>query len=382
MPEASLSEIRVSDAISSLRENRLRILIVVPGLGPGGTERIVSLLASHWARLQWDVCVVSFGFADKSYYQFDSRVKMLHLALPSEGLPKHLFHRWWKLRSTIRRLRPNVVVSFLTRTNVIAILAALALPPPVIVSERNNPGLQRFGRIWEWLRDQTYPLAYGIVTMTKGAMDAFPPRSRRRSWIIPNPVALPRTWRNRRGQKILGAVGRLVHQKGFDLLIEAFSMVAPQHPAWTLVIWGDGPERIKLETLRAKLGLLDRIAFAGLSEEPGLWIETTDIFVLSSRFEGWGNVVSEAMAAGLPVVSFDCPFGPREMIEHEKSGILVEPGSVADLAREIDRLMHDEATRSRLGSAAALSARRFEPLSILPLWDRVVQEAACSSYRN
>src|SRR3546814_16985490 len=124
----------------------------------------------------------------------------------------------------------------------------------------------------------------------------------------------------------MAAVGRLVSQKGFDRLLDAFSRIATDHPDWTLVIWGEGPDRAALEEQRRRLGLDGRVEMPGVSKQPGGWIEQSDLFILSSRFEGWGLVLGEAMAAGLTVISFDCEWGPAEMIEQEKSGILVPIG--------------------------------------------------------
>src|SRR3546814_10544152 len=104
----------------------------------------------------------------------------------------------------------------------------------------------------------------------------------------------------------MAAVGRLVPQKGFDRLLDAFSRIATDHPDWTLVIWGEGPDRAALEEQRRRLGLDGRVEMPGVSKQPGVWIEQSDLFILSSRFEGWGLVLGEAMAAGLPVISFDC----------------------------------------------------------------------------
>src|SRR3546814_9181369 len=100
-------------------------------------------------------------------------------------------------------------------------------------------------------------------------------------------------------------------------------LIARRFPDWTLALWGEGPERETLERLVHRLGLEGRVHFPGLSERPGSWIESADVFVLSSRYEGWGIVLLEAMAAGLPVVSLDCPWGPAEMVEHRQNGLIV-----------------------------------------------------------
>ncbi len=206
-------------------------------------------------------------------------------------------------------------------------------------------------------------------------MSLFPPEQRARSWIIPNEANLPANLQSKRGRRVLAAAGRLVPQKGFDLLLEALARIAAAQPDWTLVIWGEGPERAALELQGCMLGLDGRVQLAGVSERPGLWIETADAFVFSSRYEGWGIVLLEAMAAGLPVVSFDCRFGPSEMITHEEDGLLVPNGDVHALSAAMSRLMGSETLRKSLGEAAAKSARRFSRERVKAGWDEVVKSA-------
>jgi glycosyltransferase involved in cell wall biosynthesis len=266
-----------------------------------------------------------------------------------------------------------VVLSFLTRVNVVTLLATRGLQVPVVISERNNPLRQGIGRTWTFVRDQLYPLASRLVVMTKRASEYFP-QGRPLVTVIPNPVVLPDGWRERRGGHRLVAVGRLVEQKGFDLLLEAFARVAPEFPQWTLVIWGEGQLRRSLEAHRDHLGLNGRVQMPGVTARPGIWVEDADVFVLSSRYEGWGIVLSEAMAAGLPVVSFDCPFGPAEMVVHEADGLLVPAEDVDALALAFRRVLSDASLRSRLATAARESARRFSPEAVMAAWDSVIDE--------
>jgi glycosyltransferase involved in cell wall biosynthesis len=211
--------------------------------------------------------------------------------------------------------------------------------------------------------------------MTRGALEHFPPAMRRRGWVIPNMA----DWHIMRdihteGPKVFTAVGRLVPQKGFDMLIDAFAAVASAHQDWILRIWGEGPERAGLERQIALRGMTGRIELPGVSNSPGSWIKSADAFVLSSRFEGWGLVLGEAMAAGLPAVSFNCHWGPAEMITHDENGLLVPSDDVPALASIMSRLMGDAELRTRLGEIAAASMRRFAPENILDRWRAVIND--------
>ena len=154
--------------------------------------------------------------------------------------------------------------------------------------------------------------------------------------------------------------------------LPAFARVAGDHPDWSLVIWGEGTERPLLEALRERLGLADRVRLPGLTGRPGAWVEDAALVVLPSRYESFGNVVTEAMAAGLPVVVTDCPWGPGEIVQHGVDGWLVPPEDVAALAAGLGLLMGDDALRARLAEAARRSVRRFARESVMALWDDLV----------
>jgi glycosyltransferase involved in cell wall biosynthesis len=361
--------------------SKATVAIVVPGLSAGGTERIVSLVADHWANRGWRVSIFTFEApGTAAYYHINSSITVEQLGSPSFrhstlGSIRTAAHRALALRRAFRKSSPDVIVSFLTRTNVLTLLSTRGLRVPVVVSERNNPARQPFGAPWQWLRTFTYPKAFGLVTMTRGALEYFPKKMRPHEWIIPNPVELPPAWQEKRGNHSLVAVGRLVPQKGFDLLLRAFALAAREVPKWSLTIWGEGPDRAKLEQQRENLGLSTRVHFPGVTERPGIWIETADAFVLSSRYEGWGIVVLEAMAAGLPVVSFDCEWGPREMIKHGVDGLLVPAEDITSLSDALVKIMKDEKLRQQLGGAAAESVKRYSRERIMAEWDNVINDA-------
>jgi glycosyltransferase involved in cell wall biosynthesis len=371
---------------------RPHVLIVLPGLGAGGTEHVVNVLANQWAARGWLVTMVTFEApGPPPYYHFDPAVRIVRLGVPQvkrsrTGAIAAGVRRVFLLRRTLKVLAPDVTLSFLTRTNVMSLAASRGLGLNVVVSERNNPALQDVGPIWRFLRAKLYPSAFGLVTMTNGALNYFSPAMRRRSWVIPNPVDLPAvdlpaTGKPRRHGNVLVAVGRLVPQKGFDLLLKAFASVRRDFPEWKLVIWGEGPDRAELEAERDRLGLHGCVEMPGITSQPGTWVETADAFVLSSRYEGWGIVLLEAMAAGLPVISFDCQWGPREMVDDEKDGLLVEDGNVDALAAGLRRLLGDEDLRRRLGAAAGVSAARFTPEYVMQNWDQVIH-AALAAHNN
>jgi glycosyltransferase involved in cell wall biosynthesis len=211
----------------------------------------------------------------------------------------------------------------------------------------------------------------------------FEQRMKVKGRVIPNPVLafkegtarLP--LKNAEGRTMV-AMGRLVEQKGFDLLLDAFGQLSARYPGWSLVIMGEGPLRGELEARARALHLEHQVQFTGEVPEPFPVLRAADLFVLSSRFEGFPNALCEAMACGVAVVSFNCPSGPAEIIRHGVDGILVPPGDVSALVAVLDDLMKDQHERDRLASRAPEVVERFSCDKVLLLWEQLFEEVNSS----
>jgi glycosyltransferase involved in cell wall biosynthesis len=169
-------------------------------------------------------------------------------------------------------------------------------------------------------------------------------------------------------------VGRLNRQKGFDLLIGAFHRISDSFPEWDLTILGEGAERANLEALVARLGLGQRVRMPGREADPFPYYRGADVFVLSSRFEGFPGVLVEAMGMGAPVIAAACTGAVTEILEGGRSGLLVEPNSTASLALALERLMGDSAERARLADAGRSVRQRYAPDRILDQWEELFRE--------
>jgi glycosyltransferase involved in cell wall biosynthesis len=166
-------------------------------------------------------------------------------------------------------------------------------------------------------------------------------------------------------------VGRLTEQKGFDLLISTFARLAARHPDWDLIILGEGPSRPQLEDLVRSHNLSERIFLPGQAGNIAEWYRAAEIYAMSSRFEGFPNTLAEALAHGLPAVSFDCDTGPRDIIRHQVDGLLVPAGDEDALAAALSRLMNNAALRQQFAMRAVEARERFSMERIAGMWEEV-----------
>ena len=346
---------------------------------------MVAHLANAWATKGWPVSLLTLG-STPSFYSLDSRVNYLPLGVVGESANAFVavannLRRMITLRRAIRAQNTAAVISFMDATNVLTVLAVQGLSLPVIVSEWVDPTQHLIGRWWDILRRFLYSRAARVIVQTERNLEYYPGSIKRIARVIPNPVMVPKEVQLCVPQhppgrsKVAIAMGRLVEQKGFDLLLHAFSRIASKHPAWTLDIWGEGGKRSELESLISKLGLKERARLCGLTRQPFERLLEADLFVLSSRYEGLPNVLCEAMACGLPAISFDCPTGPREIIRDGLDGILVRDGDVEALAEAMGRLMGDESERKRLSARAVEVVERYSVEKVVGMWEQAISEA-------
>jgi GalNAc-alpha-(1->4)-GalNAc-alpha-(1->3)-diNAcBac-PP-undecaprenol alpha-1,4-N-acetyl-D-galactosaminyltransferase len=260
--------------------------------------------------------------------------------------------RW--LRRTLKQIQPDAVLSFLTQTNILTILATRGLGIRTVVSERNDPRLQRHRQRVELMRNAAYRWADCVTANSHGAVSAmadFVPAAKLA--FLPNPLSVRDD-----GEAIkfdaptIITVTRLVEQKGLDVLLRACAEVFRVLPAWRLAVVGDGPLRHGLKSLAGELGIADRIEWLGHVKDPAPYLRAAEFFVLTSRFEGSPNALLEAMAIGLPAVVSDASPGPIELIGGTAAGLVVPVGDVASTSAAILKLAQDADLRGRLGEAA------------------------------
>ena len=361
-----------------------RITCVALDMGCGGAQRVMHTLTSTLADAGHNVTLALFDGGSADFFPIDPRVRRVPPLAPQPPRfhPLDALGRWRRfvaIRNLILGTAPDVVICFEDIPNVEVLLSLAGERIPVIACEHSDPRFHLIPVRWAMLRRLVYPWAAAVVVLNdeiarwcSGVKPAW------KVVTIPNPVESPQpaagaTRPSYFGPRNVVAVGRLVPQKGFGSLIDAFAHNAHRRPEWHLTILGDGEERASLERQIREHGLGSRIHLVGAVEEPMRIIPHADLFVMSSRYEGFGMALVEAMAAGLPVISFACPSGPAAIIHDGIDGVLVPPGDIPALAEAIANLMDDADGRQRLGAAARHSARRYAPENIGLLWDDLLR---------
>lgn len=207
-----------------------------------------------------------------------------------------------------------------------------------------------------------------IVTLTKADAQTWQ-KYTKPCVVIPNFIDNINWGQNKQGtyKKII-SVGRLNPQKGYDLLIQSCKNVLPKYPDWRLEIFGKGVEYDRLSDMIKQYDLDKQIYINQPTKYIFCEYEKSDFYVMSSRFEGFGLVIIEAMSCGLPCISFDCPHGPAEIINDGENGILVENGNVDELAKAIEELINNKEKRIAMGQLALITAQKYSPNSIMTMW--------------
>lgn len=374
----------------------MRVLFFIHSLSAGGAERVTATLANHWAAKGWEVTVVTVVHHNRDFYQLDERIKRIALDLDADSASiwaalRNNWRRVRALRAVLSREKPDVAVAMMSTANIVLALAALGRSIPVVGSERIHPPTLPLGRAWEVARRLFYRRLSAVVAQTELSaqwlrQNAPAPRV----LVIPNPVHYPIAEHEPRvnpravidvsgGRHILLAVGRLEHQKGFDRLIDAFAAVSAEHSEWLLVLLGEGSLRSEFEQRAAAHDLNNRVILPGAVGNVGEWLEAADLYVLSSRFEGFPNTLLEAMACGLPAVAVDCDTGPRDILRHRIDGLLVPQNDQAALCDALFELMRSADLRKQYGARGRDVRERFGIERVAKQWQTLFTELVSES---
>lgn len=357
-----------------------RIVLFISSLQKGGSERVMVNLAEYFHDRKYDVVLVT-QYKKENEYSISPEIRRVY-SEPEEtmlhgGRIRNFLVRFRTLRNIWKAYKPDVILAFLGKNNLMAIATAAFLPPKVAVSVRGEPSMEYEGKLMQFIAKFVFRFADGVILQTKRARAFFPGAVRRKSVILPNPLNpqfLDREICKER-KDLIAAAGRLDENKNHAMLIHAFAKIADEYPQMKLVIYGEGELRTKLEILVQEKGLSDRISMPGSVSDVADRICKARIFTLTSNTEGMPNSVIEAMALGIPVIATDCPCGgPAELIEDGVNGLLVPVGDAFALADAFRRILEDADFEKKLGEEACRITEKLSPDEVDKKWEEYLNQ--------
>jgi len=330
----------------------MKIVFAIPGLGFGGAERVVSILATQMAKKHKVMIILTSGNEERAYdITSEIEIKLLQK-------DKNNIARWLQFRKECKEYKADIVIAFMDAVGIMAACSLIFTGIPLITTERNDPSQRsrKLGFFFRVLKYISIPLTKGYVFQSEGAKHYYPVACQKKSTIILNPIEVDKLplRENENVERTIVNVGRLHSQKNQSMLIAAFADSLFCRNGYVLQIYGEGELRLNLQQQIIELKLQDRVILEGNQKNVLYKIRNAAVFVLTSNYEGLPNALMEAMAIGIPSISTDCsPGGARMLIDPDFSnGIIVPCNNVSKLTEVMDDLFTNQELMNSIGNKA------------------------------
>lgn len=343
---------------------------------PGGTERVLIDISNGLVSRGYNITIISLFKAADNFYELDDRIKTIIMYPEVISLRKVYINSIYDLRTLVRKIELDLFITVDTTFSLITAPALFNLKIKKIAWEHFNFNMPKSvaAKISKYL---AVLCSKKIIVLTDGDRKLWESKWGTKGKIVKinNMCKFDKTktipdFNN----KIVLAVGRLVSQKGFDLLIKSWVLIAKELPDWKLLIVGNGEDKKKLEALVIDLSLENKINIVNSTQNIDELYKKATMYCLSSRYEGWGLVLVEAQQYNLPIVSFDCNFGPNEIITDGFNGILVTEGDVNGLSKAIIKIAKEKKVYDRLVSnVVSTDTKKFSTDAVISKWDEMIK---------
>lgn len=354
----------------------MKIVFFITSLSQGGAERVVTILSNDFVK-RHKVVIVSLSKEADDFYEINDDINRVYLLKDSKvktnkfSTVLQLFYIVKEMYLILKKHQPDVAISFINKFNVLSIIASKLSKTPIVVSERSNPYRDIKG-IFDHLRKILYPHSDGIVFQTKGAASYFNKKIRKKSVIIYNPLDDTVKEALKKKDDVIIAMGRLEPVKNYRLLIESVNLIkGPLEKAkWQVHIYGDGSQKHVLAQLIIKYHLNDLVILKGPTKSPYSVLASAKVFALTSKYEGFPNVLCEAMANGCVPVSVNCDFGPGEIIDNNINGLLAKQNAL-DMSNKIMTLVENTKKREGMKIEAMRIKEKLDIENITSQWEDI-----------
>ena len=357
---------------------RKKIVFIIPSLTSGGAERVVSILANMLLEF-YEVKIILL-YKNEAFYSLDKRINLQYCRLSynsKSNFFKSITNHIYMVKQVLSFTKgQDIIIGFTTTCNIYAIISSKLLKIPCIISERINPIYSVENAFWEKIRKKVYPKSDIIILQTNSIKDYYRNFiSENKLKVIPNPID-PKLQKhidlNQVKENIILTVGRFTKQKNHQLLINAFANIP--HKNWKLLIVGDGEEKQAYKELISSLNEEEFIYLIDKTTQIHREYNKAKIFALTSDYEGFPNVLIEAMSFGVSCISSDCSTGPSDIIERNNNGLLFPVNDQNTLETQLIELMNNEELRMMLSKNAVNSVSRLNASNIAGHWKSIIDE--------
>ena len=362
----------------------IKLLYITNGIdGPGGLERVLSIKASMLAdTFEYEVHILTLNQDSKAlFYDFSSKIKFHNIM--AIGNPFQYIKQYRAgIKQQIAVIKPDIILVCDDGLKGLMLPLIIGKPFPMVYERHVSKNIEiktdkrsLFFNMINKLKFKCMDLGASFydafVVLTQGNLNEWPLKNIQ---VIANPLSFyPSEVSTLKNKKVI-AVGKQCYQKGYDRLLKSWKYVNKKHPDWSLDIYGTISKDEALDSLAHTLGISDRVHFYPPVKNIADKYKEASIYAMSSRYEGFGMVLTEAMAYGVPCVSFDCPYGPGDIIKNGTDGFLVANGDIEDLSTKINGLIEDELLRHNMGKQARENVKRFLPINIIKQWDNLFKQ--------
>jgi len=358
----------------------MKICFFIDSMAPAaGIERVISILGGLWVDSGYEVTILRKD-DNQSFYQLHKNIHLETMNYVPKKIAKskvkkaiNIAYEIIRLRNSLREKIENIKPDYIycaTAANAFLAYYALRKRHRIIAGEHGVYDASHL--VYKILKRTIYPKIYAVIALTKADLQRYL-KINKNSFYVPNPLPLNFGKKSDLKNKQVIAVGRFVPEKGYDYMLNAWALVTRKHPDWKLKIFGEGYLKEAIQKIIDKENLRDSVFLEGLSDNITEEYTKSSIFLMSSKNEGWSMAMLEAMACGLPVVSFNTPAGPREILG-DYYGLTAECYNIEDLALNLCRMMKDESLRSVYSDRSIKRALDYRAEIIIDIWNNIFNQ--------
>lgn len=361
-------------------QNPKKLLYITNGIsGSGGLERVLSIKTDYLQRIYgYSITILTLNEFDASnFFEFNAQIEVVSMKV--EGNPlKYIYHYIKNIKKNVNEINPDLICVCDDGLKGFFIPTILRKKYPIIY-ERHVSKIIELGENPNFVKKAITNLKFFLMNKLAKTFTKFIvlTEDNKKEWqldtieVIPNPLSFYPEDSSSLDKKNVLAVGKQSYQKGYDRLLNVWSIVQKEYPDWELNIYGTIHPENKYKKIAENLKIENSVNFFPANKNIEEIYLNSSIYVMSSRFEGFGMVLIEAMACGVPCVTFDCPYGPSNIVQNDVDGFVIENGNIEKLAFALIELISNESKRLKFGKNAKINSKKYLPENIMSIWNNL-----------